>query len=327
MSSLISSILWMITWAVAYIARALVVVVVFHVLACLTAAVYATISAGAAEQTQETSPEIATRAPSWWEPPSVGRMAVLLSRIQLPTYMHGKARLSIDEWMRPVTTVNRITASEEQLGDDILLPEDYKTFLLFIDEWVVFSYGSKATLHFRHAEALGWPDGEGDSKVRCDEFMHSLIGPDALSAIIAELGLDGYLNEPLRSLSLDHSDRIYLVKSEECRQIAGTCHALLSSTQSSDYFKYQATKYSAEHFGNVSFLKAMKSWPTWVIFEVGGGWDMVGPRIYPSFKEFLAELATRGEPGREMARASESAADKKERIALAERLLWEPVTI
>ncbi|KAI0383288.1 hypothetical protein F5Y04DRAFT_278997 [Hypomontagnella monticulosa] len=319
---MISLIISISIWSIGIFFQILAVVAVYHILACLILALWSTIRGAPTQQTRRASQGIDKPTPTqeWSNATNIGHMALLLSRIKLHPDKDGKVRLSVDEWMRPVTSITQIQESERSLGD-IELPGDYKTFLLFIDGSVSFSYINRHTLRFRHSKALGMVAWEEYT----EQFVESLIGLDAMLMIGNEPGLAGYISQPLKLLSLDHAGRIYLIAPEECRRMAGLCHSLLSGEIASDNLKHEITKHSVEHFGNASFLKAIKSWKNWIVWEMPCGRARPSPQIYPSFKDFLAELATRGEPGRERSWESVPIYIKRDRIALAERRLWEPI--
>ncbi|OTA93942.1 hypothetical protein M434DRAFT_282028 [Hypoxylon sp. CO27-5] len=250
-------------------------------------------------------------------------MATMLSRQWTDPREHWWINRSASRWkLRKGASAAQVSALEKVLGD-INLPRDYKAFLRLVDGTEFFWYSSQRNILFFDFSKVSW---ETPGIVQHDNLLlSSIFGAAALRGIHKELA---YSTTPaslaIRLLQIDNAHRIFLVDPAACRQIGQLWLPLLSQPVLSEKVKREASQYSTDHFGSVSPLLAMMFWSTWVVLEVRQQ-DTMDTRLYPSFTDFLDELANREKIEWTPGWMPEPGAVQNARFAADDRHRWEPL--
>ncbi|KAI0836679.1 hypothetical protein F5Y06DRAFT_298365 [Hypoxylon sp. FL0890] len=255
----------------------------------------------------------------------IDNMATMLSRQWTDPHEEWWVIRPASEWkLRKGASAAQVSALEKVLGD-VELPRDYKAFLRLVDGTEYFWYRGEDNILFSDFSRVAWETE--DVEQNDDLFLSSIIGRAALNDIHRERD---YSNTPaslaIRLLQIDDSRRVFLVDPTACRQIAQLWWDVLFQPAISDSVRQKAIQYSASHFGDIPPFYAMMQayWHTWVVLDTSQKGTRE-TRLYPSFTDFLDEIATREKIEGTRDWEPEPKAIRKARFAASDRRRWEPV--
>ncbi|KAI1808865.1 hypothetical protein F4811DRAFT_499251 [Daldinia bambusicola] len=222
-------------------------------------------------------------------------------------------RISQAEWKHHFCSLVNITSLIERL-DDPSFPRDYIAFLqLKNHDLNFFTYENGPLLSFHNPASICWDE----NSLRSQTFLECLIGKYALDAALFKLKYTTPLIQPIRMLSIERSNRVCLIGPRECQRVAQLWGPVLAHAHLlPENVKTEALRHINEHFGGISPLVAKSFRETWVVLEQNLG--KIGPRIFPSFKCYLAELAKMEE--RQAYKGD--IRDLERQIALSDRHMW-----